>query len=243
MNLVTPAGQYFYHGTAPENVARIWQVGFRIKIYVEEDGSRWPTGGCLDTGVYITKNWQMALCFGRALLRVELRRGTRILDLSPKPDEKVLNTLRKEFGARLLAMDAPIRKLIPANKHLTVHELVELTRYHYHRTWEQHKHHGVAFDNCVRMLRKYKFDGYGHPENDIGILILDPSRVRLKQLIAVVPERRTLQSIRQEFSTPEELAASFARKGEPTYQQLAEQIAGNVASQSPRSIASVPSKS
>jgi hypothetical protein len=39
---------------------------------------------------------------GRALLRVALRRGTRILDLRPKPDWKVLAALRKEFGAPIM---------------------------------------------------------------------------------------------------------------------------------------------
>jgi hypothetical protein len=41
------------------------------------------------------------------------------------------------------------RKLISANKHLTTQELVELTRYHYHRTWEQKRYHDGALDHCI----------------------------------------------------------------------------------------------
>jgi hypothetical protein len=223
MTLATPSGQRFYHGTAPENVERIWQAGFRIQVYVEEDGSRWPVTGLLGAGVYITRNWRQALFFGRALLRVELRRGTRILDLRPKPDGKVLDALRKEFGAPMLAMEAPIRKLIPANKHLTTRELVELTRYHYQRTWEQSKYHDVALNHCISLLRRYKFDGYGHPENDMGFVILDPSRVLLKQLVAVAPQP-IASSQPHEFSTIGELEGYFAQKGERAYLQLAGQI-------------------
>jgi hypothetical protein len=224
MTLALPSSQRFYHGTAPENVERIRQEGFRIRIFVEEDGSRWPATGLLGAGVYITSNWRQALFFGRALLRVALRRGTRILDMRPKPDGKILDALSREFGAPMLARNAPVRKLIPANKHLTTRELVELTRYHYQRTWEQKKHHDVALDHCISLLRRYKFDGYGHPENDMGIVILDPSRVLFRQLVAVAPEPTATTCQSPEFSTIGELEAYFAQKGEQTHQQLAGQI-------------------
>jgi hypothetical protein len=43
----------YYHATAPGNIAEIARNGFRLPIYVEDDGSRVKGLGCLGLGVVV----------------------------------------------------------------------------------------------------------------------------------------------------------------------------------------------
>lgn len=220
----------FYHATDPSNIESIISDGFRLPTYWDENDRRFYTvEGCLGVGVYISKDWQTALWFGRALLRVQLVSGTRILGVADEPDMKVINSLNREFGKELLSPDMTLHKIIPSNKHLKLNELIELTKYHYHRTWGQvatkkrKGFHGISLTQCWSMLRRYKYDGFGHATSDVGIMLLSPEKIEVKELIAVVRERPYTRE-KREFESLDGLKKYFLKHGEEKYKKIAEQI-------------------
>jgi hypothetical protein len=117
------------------------------------------------------------------------------LDASPAADPHVLRSLKREFGHELL-VTGDIRKVVPTNKHLTLEELVELTRYFYHRVWDrdwsvergwkfsaQDRRDARALNKTVSFLKRYGFHGYGHPQDDNGIIIFAPDRIQLSKVV------------------------------------------------------------
>lgn len=125
----------FYHGTSStEDVIKICKEGFK-SYWIDEDG-KCDRDGNLGIGIYLTCNWKTAVWFGNILLRTSLRKGTRIIDTSQAPDKAVVAYLKKEFGNDIIKSHN-IRKVLPKNKQLKLHELVALTRYHYNKTWEK----------------------------------------------------------------------------------------------------------
>jgi hypothetical protein len=167
--------------------------GFRGEFYDEE--GRWLRDGNLGKGVYLTCDWRTAVWFGPILLEATLTKGTRILDASPPADPNVLASLKREFGHELL-VTGDIRKVVPTNKHLTLGELVELTRYFYHRVWDrdwsverswkfsaQGSRDARALNKTVSFLKRYGFHGYGHPQDDNGIIIFAPDRIQLSKVV------------------------------------------------------------
>ena len=220
----------FYHSTYPGNIEPIITNGFRLPVrHDKEDGKYIAKEGCLGVGVYVSKSWQTALWFGRALLRVQLTTGTKILDVTDKPDMKVINSLKREFSKELLSSDMAFHKVIPNNKQFKLNELIELTKYHYHRTWgqcrlkKQKGFHGPSLHQCWSMLRRYKYDGFGEGTSDIGIMLLSPEKVQVKELIAVVRERPYDRDDR-EFDSLDDLKMYFQKHGEKKYKELARQI-------------------
>jgi hypothetical protein len=167
--------------------------GFRGEFY--DDEGRWLRDGNLGKGVYLTCDWRTAVWFGPILLEATLTKGTRILDASPAADPHVLRSLKREFGHELL-VTGDIRKVVPTNKHLTLEELVELTRYFYHRVWDrdwsvergwkfsaQDRRDARALNKTVSFLKRYGFHGYGHPQDDNGIIIFAPDRIQLSKVV------------------------------------------------------------
>ena len=186
----------FFHGAkSSEDAAVIARMGFRVDFH-DSDG-RWMRDGNLGIGVYLTCNWKTALWFGQVLLRVSLIEGTRIFDASPAPDRNVLDGLTRRFGREVLTSNNPLRA-IPSNKSLTFEELTALTRFHYKHTWapradnalawdKKRIHHMRALRHCVSQLKKFGFHGYGDPVDDNGIVIFQPDRVRLDEVVADIP--------------------------------------------------------
>lgn len=187
----------FFHGTdQPAEAASVLRQGFR-REWLDEEG-RWFQDGNLGVGTYLSCDWRMAVWFGNILFRATLQEGTRILDVSPQADRKTLNSMRREFGAQILTSDDP-RKVLPANKHLTLHELIELTRYHYHGAYDpkagevriefdgKRMRHVESMRSCVRMLQQRGFHGFGHPSDDNGILLFQPERIVVEGVIAEIP--------------------------------------------------------
>lgn len=184
----------FFHGCKnTEDLASISMTGFRGDFFDEE--GRWQRDGNLGKGVYLTCDWRTAVWFGPILLQATLTRGTRILDASVPADPHVLKSLKREFGQELIAT-GDIRKVLPKNKHLTQGELVELTRYFYHRVWDRdwsiekswrfsarEKQEARALHHAVSFLKRYGFHGYGHPQDDNGIVIFAPDRIKLSQVV------------------------------------------------------------
>lgn len=206
----------YYHGTLPGNVKSIQKEGLKNPVFISEHGKRFGSGEALGVGTYISDDWQVALFFGEALFRVQLQEGTKIVDISKDPDMKIINSIRKEFGQALFKPSAAFHKLIPHKKYLKQKELIELTRYHYFRTWgrftrrRSHKfkisRHHESLEKCMSMLRQYGFHGYGSPDTDIGLVITCQDRIIIKELLTVVDDcldpvhyRKSLNDLRAEF--------------------------------------------
>jgi len=208
----------FYHGTSGENAKSIKEEGFKTQFFFDNEGdqefwgdSHWCNyGGNLGNGLYFTCNWRAALWFGEALLRVELRPGTRLLLTSVEPDYKVINYLKKEFSKEILTK-SPF-KVIPKNKRLKLNELVNLFRYCYWQVWEKpimrHEDDGgfefrpwkrrrIVCDDLLHKFRsiliRYGFHGFGNPEDDNGIVIFSADRIKNTEHLFTISRERHLQ--------------------------------------------------
>ena len=95
----------YFHATSPLNLPSIIEHGL-ILPFVEDDEKRYPVDGILGHGVYISRDWKTALWFNTALLRVQLKTGTRILETGDPPEMKSIDSLRRELGAELLRPDS-----------------------------------------------------------------------------------------------------------------------------------------
>ncbi len=199
----------FYHGCKNlEDLGSISTQGFRGDFFDEE--GRWQRDGNLGKGVYLTCDWRTAVWFGSILLEATLLQGTRILDTSIPPDRRVLRYLKREFGNELL-VTGDIRKILPKNKQLSLPELVELTRYFYDRVWNRDwstekswrfsacdRREMRALHHAVSFLKRYGFHGYGHPQDDNGIVIFAPDRIKLTKVVRILSWQEHHQSIEDE---------------------------------------------
>jgi len=200
----------FYHGTSLVGAKKIFQ-----KRFLEGHG-------ILGDGVYITSNWLIAIWAivswkrydliypetkGGVILRVNISKGTRILNSAIKPDRKCLQYLRKEFGKEILSKHP--RKVIPENKRLTQREFINLFRYHYWEAYEKNKcrfdkiphsfwytlrksagtekrenlHMDLLFNLMTSLKVQYQFDGFGNPEDDAGIVMFDGKHLEVKEFV------------------------------------------------------------
>ena len=226
----------FYHGTRLSSAHCIATEGFRTWFEDEDDGRRYTRNGVLGKGLYISCNWRTALWFAPVLLRVSLQPGTRLLNAALPPNQKVIKYLQKEFGREVLRK-APW-KVIPANKRLTLRELVELFRYHYWHTWEKpwalNRHGDVKWparrethfrnlSDYKKLLVRYGFDGFGNPDDENGIIVFADDKLCLEQLVAEIPlgdffdDNRAPADVKQ-------LEAWFQRHGSAKTQALARYI-------------------
>ena len=128
--------------------------------------------------------------FGRVLLEATVEKGTRILDMRPQADPKTLQSLKAEFH-HSITRGPDIRKVIPANKHLRLEELIELARHFYHETWDKpgdnwsqrRQRAAKGLQSTVSMLKKAGFHGFGNPEDDLGIVLWASDRIRLVRVV------------------------------------------------------------
>jgi hypothetical protein len=181
----------FYHGTTAPAANVIEREGFRTGFY-DRDGRWSTTWGLLGTGVYLSCSWQMALFFGPALLRVGVKPGTRILDVSEPPDSHVLQYLQREFGRDILRK--PSWKVLPSNKKLTLSEVVALVRFHYQRSYawttptgprgsRSEPRHAKLLGSFRSVLIRYGYDGYGDPGNDVGMVVFSPGQLIVEGVV------------------------------------------------------------
>ncbi len=228
----------FYHGTSLDAAESIIQQGFQVWIQIEDWG-RGPRGGNLGVGVYLSCNWRTALWFGATLLRVSIRPGTRLLNAAIPPDKSCLAYLEKEFGREILNK-RPL-KVLPKNKRLTLHELVNLFRYHYWHTWEKGKDreagvewprrremHSELVSDFRKFLIRCGFDGFGNPEDLNGVVIFAEDRIKVNELVADIPfdvYSEARHSYFEQFQSLDEIRELFRRRGSPGARELAERVA------------------
>ena len=74
------------------------------------------------------------------------------------------------------------------------------------------------------MLRRYKYDGFGHSTSDIGIMLLAREKVAFTELVAVASDKLTLGELR--FDSIDVLRSHFKKNGEKKYKDLAERLKG-----------------
>ena len=227
----------FYHGTSFLAVWPIAKRGFQVwhEPGVEEDViRRFPGGGDLGKGIYITCDWRVAAYFGDAILQVGLRPGTRILDASVPEDSATIDYLRREFSREIL--EQMPHKVLPRNKHLTQRELIGLVRYHYARgwhdrifdsrkRWNESEEHRKVYWALLGELAQCGFHGVGNPGSHHGIVMFDGDRVVLK---ALAFERVHLEGSSDEDTPIEDQFAAVA--GHSSHVEgLADFIAANQA--------------
>ena len=114
----------YFHGTWAGYVYSIMTRGFELG----HEGS----GNLRGRGVYIAQKVGSAAlwtCSESIIIRCRLQPGTRILWMDGEYDQRVINSLRREFGEELLELGPHFHKAIPHNKQLTRQELFHLTNY------------------------------------------------------------------------------------------------------------------
>ncbi|MDB2686144.1 hypothetical protein N9Y42_02940 [Mariniblastus sp.] len=183
------------HGTSAISSICIWEEGFRV---LDEKLRFWT--GYLGVGIYITKSpgeadglGQIQASNGAYLLEVELSAGTRIARIDDNPDQKLLDSLQREFGRQILTDQ--FSKAIPRNKHLKPQELFALIG---HLEKKRLYASSDAKKQVKRWLLRLNYHAYGHLTNDIGILVFDPGRLKVLDVKTMVG-----QSLKSALSAPE----------------------------------------
>lgn len=122
-----PAQKFYYHGTKALAAWTILTGGFKLV-----SGSH---GRARGRGIYLSESPMGAVRWGELVVVCKLQKGTRILWLNGKYDQKTICSLRREFGHELLSLQSWFAKALPKNKHLTKVELVHLCNYiEHHRS-------------------------------------------------------------------------------------------------------------
>lgn len=172
----------FFHGTYWHQAESIIAGGFQDRTHFVDDHV-FRHGGSLGYGVYITCNFATAIFFScdGIVLRLRLRRGTRIIPTIDRPDPSLIASLKREFGAEIVRQ--PPSKVLPRNKHLKLREAIALYSHHFTR-WRSLKRQGRREDQPWRLmlamqptLRRYGLHGVGDPDTEIGMIVFGRDRV------------------------------------------------------------------
>lgn len=173
---VLPDATTFFHGTSASSAICVSIEGFRI---LDQAIRFWK--GHLGTGIYITRNLNEAQFFGsdqphyRAyVLELKIIPGTKIARMCDVSDRRLLRSLRREFGHEILTKN--FANAIPTNKHLKPRELFAIISHLQHSGKLQE----ASSQRAIRKwLLRLHYHGYGHTENDLGVLIFDPYRLKM----------------------------------------------------------------
>ena len=167
-----------YHGTHSEFAYTLMVEGFRLKHVAG--------GRNFGHGVYLTHSLSYAQFFGDIVMRCELAPGIRFHRYAD-PDQRMIDRLRREFGSGITRPD--FWKHVPAKKHLTKREFLELWNYFVRQSYLRNKRRVVLWDalmfrNMSRInqeLRKHQVDGVvvaAGPREYWEWVVFDPSLVR-----------------------------------------------------------------
>ena len=178
---------WFFHGTSALPAACIVVDGFRLL----SESLRNFGPGYIGGGIYVTASLETAARFSSEVgyvLRVRLTPGTRILRLNGQFDQKVIDSLRREFGAGVLCSE--FDRALPQNKKLRRVELINLFNY----LWEGELFGMFSDDHrqVRRHLAKSQYHGMGDTESSIGVVIFNPSRLILDSVLRWSPSQQGL---------------------------------------------------
>jgi hypothetical protein len=216
------AGGPFFHGTSRRAARKILKEGLRDWSWTAKDPElrhllkrgivRWLHGGQFGRGTYVTRNWRSGLFFGPVLFRVSVQPGTRILRLDVPPDDKVVDSLRREFGKEILTQ--PPWKVLPRNKHLTLEEAIQPARYHFHgiknsstRNNPRAAMHEQRMLDFRKTLVRYGIQGWGEPSSLGGIVIFATDRIQVTEVVLSLPQKDLLWDFNKQRPLPSISAA------------------------------------
>ena len=172
------ADNEFYHGTTDYKAIQILYEGFRLK----RKYCYWGRSGMFKEGIYLTKSIGVAemFAYGDIVFKCRLSDKTSILRIDEKYDYKIITSLKHEFGRNILTGD--ISKAMPANKHLTKKELINLLNYRFHKDfWRQNRKGEWCSEispSIRHQLKLHKYDAIGNTENEAGIAVFNPAFVK-----------------------------------------------------------------
>ena len=178
------ADNEYYHGTSDYKAIQILYEGFRLK----KRYCNWGKDGTFKQGIYLTKLIDVAemFAYGDVVFKCKLLDKASVLRIDEKYDKKIIDSLKREFGKEILTSD--ISKAIPANKHLTKKELINLLNYRFHKqTWSQK---GMLKWNEIlpsirHQLKLHKYDAIGNVENEAGIAVFNPAFVKFLKMLHI----------------------------------------------------------
>ena len=177
----------YFHGTWAGHAYTIMSRGFEL--------GHWGHGNVRGRGVYIAQNVASAALwtFGDIIIRCRLLPGTRILWMDGRFDQRVINSLRREFGQELLDLGPHFHKAIPHNKQLTRQELFHLTSYilmhprRFRSSWAvkgkkaRYRDAWLRLSRLHEQLKRHNYDALGDRSfaywDSDEVLIFDPARV------------------------------------------------------------------
>lgn len=193
--------EWVYHGTTPERARLIRREGFKIGpiMLPGYDDLYYAGVGNLGYGTYVSTDWRIALWYGRVLIRASLAPGTRLLDMPPEPDPRVLRALLNKHGRGILEAYRRDRRP-PPHTLMTLEEHVALLAHHY--WWVQHCAWGIdrvitrrqktvrwrhiqAMHVLGALLRRYGLHGYGESRGYNGLVVFEPSRLRADRVVRI----------------------------------------------------------
>jgi hypothetical protein len=184
-----PSTTRYYHGTSALAAVCISVDGFRL---LSTSLRHWGEGA-LGNGIYVTAVMDTASFFAelgeltdrkgsrRYVVQVRMTPGTRIMRLDGQYDVRIIDYLGREFGKELFS--PRFDRAIPANKHLSRIELINLANYLWNRGGDG-KRGGISAWSGLedqgplrRYLMRHKYDGVGCIKSDIGVVVFNPSRL------------------------------------------------------------------
>ena len=179
-------GEYF-HGTWAGYAYSIMSRGFEL--------GRLRYGHARGRGVYIAQKLASAALWtwDDIIIRCRLQPGTRILWLDGTFDQRVIDSLRREFGQELLDLGPHFHKAMPRNKQLTRQELFHLTNFvlmhpqrfrgpltfkgknaRYYRTW-------LRLSRLHEQIKRHGYDALGDRSfaywDSDEVVVFNPARV------------------------------------------------------------------
>jgi hypothetical protein len=168
----------YYHGTFDYKAIQILYEGFRLKKRYCD----WGRTGTFKEGIYLTKSIDVAemFAYGDVIFKCRLSDKISILRIDEKYEKKIIDYLRREFGRNILTGD--ISKAMPANKHLTKKELINLINYRFSRMgyWKGNDiwKWDAVIPSVRHQLKLHKYDAVGNAENMAGIAVFNPAFVK-----------------------------------------------------------------
>lgn len=175
----------YYHGTSSSNALQILYEGFRLKNHC----SSYNKTGTFKQGLYLTKTLSVATLFGHDyVFKCNLEKGVSVLWLDGNYDPTIINYLKREFSKSILT--EPISKTIPHNKNMTKKELIHLLNYRFNKaSWKTRKEAekwAANISSFRQQLMLHKYDGVGETEEEVGVVIFNPSFVKPIELFNVI---------------------------------------------------------
>jgi len=179
----------YYHGTSRTNAYLIMKNGFKIGEVMH--------GRAHGHGVYVCHKKESAVIWANedgVIIQCELQPGLRVLWIHEEYDDKVIKSLKREFGKDLLKAGPDFFKFIPKNKKLTKTELINFCNYFFEQRIKMGNKPSARnfgkrsatnwrdFPYLTDYIKRYQFDAIGDKSGKYWdsdeIMVFNPSNVK-----------------------------------------------------------------